>query len=214
MANLQTPQTPHPPCRPCQPLQAEAVAALEAKDPNILSDEDRLQLALHAYATGKVPSVRQAAYAFRIPRSTLQLRIHGKPARKDSKKHLQRLTTQEEDSIEKAVYQLDAWGWPMSIASVEQLALELLVAKGDLEPLERNWYYNFLRRRSDLRTRRSRAMDQSRKGALDNKTLQHWFELYQTTRLKYNIAEEDIYNMDEKGCMMGQGDSNFLYTTW
>jgi len=33
------------------------------------------------------------------------------------------------------------------------------------------------------------------------------FELYQTTRLKYAIADDDIYNMDEKGCMKGIGDN-------
>ena len=91
-------------------------------------------------------------------------------------------------------------------SSVEQLATELLRKKGDMEPLGKTWYYNFLKRRPALRIRRSHAMDQARKDALDEKTLRHWFELYHTTRLKYSVAEEDTYNIDEKGYMKGQGD--------
>ncbi|KAK3934642.1 hypothetical protein QBC46DRAFT_215972, partial [Diplogelasinospora grovesii] len=92
--------------------------------------EDRIQLAIKALNAGQVPSVRQAAHLFSVPRSTLQLRVNGKPARKDSKVHMQRLNPQEANSIEKAIYQLDAWGWSMSIAAIEQLATELLIAKG------------------------------------------------------------------------------------
>ena len=40
------------------------------------------------------------------------------------------------------------------------------------------------------------------------KILKEWFELYMTTRAKYGVADEDIYNMDEKGFAMGIADSS------
>lgn len=41
---------------------------------------------------------------------------------------------------------------------------------------------------------------------MDHATLERWFE-FRTTLLLYNVAEDDIYNMDEKGCMKGIGDN-------
>jgi hypothetical protein len=96
----------------------------------------------------------------------------------------------------------------MSISALEHLAAQLLLAKGDIQPLGERWIYNFLNRHPELKARRSRALDQARKDAVDHNTLQHWFELYQTIKLAYNIADDDTYNMDEKGCIKGIGDNH------
>jgi hypothetical protein len=176
---------------------------------NVQDDQEaRIQAAITALNNHDVPSVRQAATLFDVPRSTLQDRFAGRrQANKTSKQHMQRLTVQEEDSVVKAVYQLDAWGWPMSISAIEHLASQLLLAKGDTKPLGKCWYWNFLARHDELKARRSRALDQSRKDAIDHQTLEQWFNLFQTTRLKYDVADDDIYNIDEKGCMKGIGDN-------
>ena len=39
--------------------------------------------------------------------------------------------------------------------------------------------------------------------AQDPEILSDWFKLFQQTKQKYAIADEDIYNMDEKGFMQG-----------
>lgn len=49
-------------------------------------------------------------------------------------------------------------------------------------------------------------MDQTRRDAINEKTIKYWFDLFNTTRLAYNIANDDIYNIDEKGYMKGVGD--------
>ncbi|KAK0707942.1 hypothetical protein B0H67DRAFT_473215, partial [Lasiosphaeris hirsuta] len=66
---------------------------------------------------------------------------------------------------------------------------------------------DLLARHPDLKSRRSRAIDQSRKNAVDYVTLERWFELFRSTLLTYNVAEDDIYNVDEKGCMKGISDN-------
>ncbi|KXX82291.1 Pogo transposable element with ZNF domain [Madurella mycetomatis] len=170
--------------------------------------ERRIQDAIAAFRSKQVPSLRQAARLFDIPPSTLSDRYAGR--HKDhatAKQPSQRLSPQEEDSIVKAVEQLDAWGWPITIAMIENFATQLLHAKGDNKPLGKCWYSNFLTRHPDLKLRRARTLDQARKDAIDHQTLQRWFDLFRTTRLKYNIPDEDIYNMDEKGCMKGIGDN-------
>jgi hypothetical protein len=70
-----------------------------------------------------------------------------------------------------------------------------------------NWYSKFLNRHPEIKFIRSRTLDQSRKDATNHDIARHWFDLYQTTLLLYDINEHDIYNMDEKGCMKGIGDN-------
>lgn len=74
-------------------------------------------------------------------------------------------------------------------------------------PLGKNWVYNFLTRHEELEVHRSRTLDQTRKDALDKAILEQWFSLYETTLLKYGIAEDDIYSMNDKGCMKGVDDN-------
>jgi hypothetical protein len=74
-----------------------------------------------------------------------------------------------------------------------------------------NWYSKFLNRHPDIKLLRSRALDQSRKDATNHDIARHWFDLYSTTLLKYDINECDIYNMDEKGCMKGIGDNTKVF---
>jgi hypothetical protein len=59
----------------------------------------------------------------------------------------------------------------------------------------------------DLRKLRSRALDQSCKDATNYDTARQWFDLFLTIRLLYNLSDEDIYHMDEKGCMKGVGEN-------
>jgi len=77
---------------------------------NPLDDQEaRIQAAIAAIQAKQVPSARQAAMLFSVPRSTLQDRLSGKrKANKTSKQHLQRLSVEEEEALVKAVYQLDA----------------------------------------------------------------------------------------------------------
>jgi hypothetical protein len=66
---------------------------------------------------------------------------------------------------------MTSWGWPVSIKYLKSLAVGLLQAKGDYEPLGQHWYKNFLTRHPDLKTVYSRSLNQSRKDAIDYPTL-------------------------------------------
>jgi len=171
-----------------------------------LDQEERIQLAIKALQDGTIPSQRRAALLYNIPRSTLQDRFNGKRSAREVQQSQQRLSVQEEESIKRCITTMASWGWPVSIRYLKSLAIGLLQDKGDNEPLGQNWYKRFLARHPDLMTKWSRSLDQSRKDATDHTTLQHWFQLYQETCAKYGIADDDQYNMDEKGFMKGIGD--------
>jgi hypothetical protein len=46
---------------------------------------------------------------------------------------------------------MTSWGWPVSIKYLKSLAVGLLQAKGDYEPLGQHWYKNFLARHPDFK---------------------------------------------------------------
>jgi hypothetical protein len=83
-----------------------------------MAQEARVQQALEAIRENPSLSFRKAASLFDVPRSTLQDRFHGKQANKISKQFQQRLTVEEEASIERCLLQMSLWGWPMTVAAL------------------------------------------------------------------------------------------------
>ena len=86
------------------------------------------------------------------------------------------------------------------------MAVRVLRAKGDTEPLGDRWYKRFLCRHSDLRTKWSQNRDQVRSDVKNVASIGRWFELYKRVIVEKGIAKDDIYNIDEKGFMKGIGE--------
>jgi hypothetical protein len=94
---------------------------------------------------------------------------------------------------------MEIWGRPLTIKALESLASNMLAKRNDFAPLGHDWYLKYLRRHPRLKTKKSRAMDQSRKDAGTYETLDHWFNLFNNTKAEYGVPDDDVYNMDEKG---------------
>ena len=80
-------------------------------------------------------------------------------------------------------------------------------AKSDQNSLEHNWYLSFLSRHSGFKTQYSRNLNQDWKDAENIKSIQKWFDLYNSTQIQHGILKLNIYNMNEKGFAMGITDS-------
>ena len=174
------------------------------QDPDEIPKSKRLELACNVWKdpTNKL-SIRKIARQYGISHSTLGDRIHGKVSKKDEAKRRQRLTPEEEEAIVGWILRLQAWGWPPRVERTRSMAKELLNKKGDTEALGINWIQKFLSRHPELKTRYSPPLDKERALAQDPDTLRGWFDLFQQTVNEYQIVNEDIYNMDEKGFMQG-----------
>ncbi|KAI1676278.1 DDE superfamily endonuclease [Pyrenophora tritici-repentis] len=83
------------------------------------------------------------------------------------------------------------------------MANRLLRERGGKE-VGKNWIDRFVQRNPELRTRRSRPYDHQRALCEDPALIKGWFELVQNTKAKYGIVDEDIYNFDETGFIMGK----------
>jgi hypothetical protein len=91
--------------------------------------EDRVSLAVKAYKNGQFESIRAAAAAYDIPRSTLTYRISGRKARVDIQPNCQKLTNLEEASLKKWILDMDERGLPPTHAMVRKMADTLLHEK-------------------------------------------------------------------------------------
>ena len=165
----------------------------------------RIQMAFDAYkAANGTLSLRKAARQHGITFESLRGRVNrGAVSRQQANEDMQRLSALEEDILRDWCTQLESWGWPARICQLRKMAEEMLQAKEDNAPLGVNWQEAFLRRHPELKSRFIPPLDKERALAQDRDIIADWFELYLATKTKYGIEDEDIYNMDEKGCMMG-----------
>ncbi len=165
--------------------------------------------AVQAYEDREVLlSILQAARLYVVSKTTLYNRIHGRRGQASYGVTKQRLTPEEEESIESWVLDIQSWGFPPRVSQLREMAEELLQARGDYKELGVNWTSGFLTRHPMLQWKYSRTLDQERFLAQDPVIIQQWFDLYQSIKAKYVVLDEDIYNMDKNGYMMAIGGSS------
>jgi hypothetical protein len=73
----------------------------------------------------------------------------------------------------------------------------------DVSCVGEQWYRKFLRRHPDLKAVHSRSLDYDRAKANDPNTITEYFQLVADTISKYQIKSNLIFNMDEKGFLIG-----------
>jgi hypothetical protein len=82
------------------------------------------------------------------------------------------------------------------------MANRLLAARG-ANQVGIHWPRNFVKRTDSLTTRFNRAYDRQRALCEDPVLIRGWFELVEQTKVKYGICDEDVYNFDEAGFIIG-----------
>ncbi|KAI7909954.1 hypothetical protein PoMZ_02556 [Pyricularia oryzae] len=108
----------------------------------------------------------------------------------------------EEEVIVQYILDRDFRGFPPQIADVAAMADNILAAR-DARPVGTRWADRFAQRRTEIKTRFSRAYDFQRDLCEDPDALNAWFGLVANIKAKYGIQDCDIYNFDETGFMMG-----------
>lgn len=122
-----------------------------------------------------------------------------------------KLLVTEEQTIVNYILDLDARRFPLHLPAIEDLADSLLAAR-HRDPVGPNWPRAFIKRRPELRMKFNRKYDYRRALCEDPELIQCWFRLVQNTKAKYGIQDDDIYNFDETGFMMGMRNSSAVVT--
>ena len=88
-----------------------------------------------------------------------------------------------------------------------------LLRERDAPPVGKLWAHRFVQRQPELRTRYARKYDYQRAQCEDPRLINEWFSLIQNVKAKYGILDDDIYNFDETGFMMGMIFPGMVVTT-
>jgi hypothetical protein len=175
------------------------------------SSEADIQLTILSLNKHQIKTVRAAAQAFDVPRTTLRDRRAGKPPRRDCQPNSKKLTQLEEQVIVSHILSLDQRGFAPTYAAVRDMADKLLAARGAGQ-VGVHWPRNFVKRTDRLTTRFNQAYDRQRALCEDPVLIRGWFELVEQTKAKYGICDEDVYNFDEAGFMMGKIKTQLVVT--
>ncbi len=165
-------------------------------------DESRVILALQAMQNDPKLSARAAGKLYSVDHQKLCRRKRGMPSRCDISANLRKMTDLEESILVQYILDLAAKGFPPRLSVVGDIANRLLVTR-DALPVKTRWASNFVKRRTELKTRFQRKYDYQRAKCEDPVIIRSWFELVRNTIVKYGIHNADIYNFDETGFMMG-----------
>lgn len=174
-------------------------------------NEADISLAILAMNQNQIQSVNHAAATFNIPESTLRSRRAGTTARRDCEPKSKKLTKLEEEVIVEHILDLDTRGFAPTLGAVRDMANKLL-AERSAGHVGQHWPRNFVKRTDSLTTRFNRAYDQQRALCEDPAAIQAWFELVAHTKATYGICDEDTFNFDETGFLMGKISSQLVVT--
>jgi hypothetical protein len=175
-------------------------------DLELLSRAERITLAIQAIKSNALLSQRRAAAVYNVPENTLR-RQRVKPASKRViHPNSSRLQKHEEDTIVQYIRKLDERGFAPTLSYVQEMANQLLAARGGGCTGDK-WAYRFVRRRTEIRSRISRPRDHRRVTCSNPAVISPWFDLVRNVKAKYRILDEDTYNFDETGFQIGVGGS-------
>ncbi len=88
------------------------------------------------------------------------------------------------------------------------MAVELSKAKSYHKELSKNWVSEYLTHHPTLQPKYYCTLDQGRFVAQNEDIIQDWFNLYRFIKAEHGILNEDTYNMDENGYIIGIASSS------
>ncbi|KAF1929830.1 transposase, partial [Didymella exigua CBS 183.55] len=161
-------------------------------------------------------SKRCLAAAYDVLELTLRTRLKGIRPKHETTLVNQKLSPIEEQSLIQWILDLDCRGFPPQIIDVRRMADALLAGRGQdppPPPIGKCWVSRFINRQPELQTKWNRKFHSQRARCEDPVRISAWFRLVEETRLTYRIPDEDVYNFDKTGFMMGVASTSKVVTS-
>ena len=171
------------------------------------TDEERIQLALDAItrngfkANGRPwVSLHEAAGCFNVSKSTLTARFNRRKSKKEAHEHEKTLSFAAETALVEWVAKLGRRGIPLHASAVAQHASVISGIK-----VSERWVHRFRARHPELKLKWTTGLEHCRAQSLNPTAVAGFYDNLKDILDKYDIPEENIYNMDEKGIQLGMG---------
>ena len=171
------------------------------------TQEDRVQLALAAITRNGFKgngrpwlSLREAARLFGVTKTTLTARFNGRKTCKEAHEQQQALSFAEERVLVDWLKEMGRRGIPLHASAV---ALHASAISG--RHIGERWVHRFRLRHPDIKTKWTSNLEKCRAQALNPAAVTGFYDILEEIIDKFDITEENIYNMDEKGVQLGMG---------
>jgi hypothetical protein len=171
------------------------------------TDEERIQLALEAVKiNGFRPngrpwlSLREAASSFNVKKTTLTARFNGRKTRREAHEQQKALSAGAEKALVEWIIEMGKRGIPLHASAVAQHATAISGTK-----VGEHWVHRFRTRHPELKAKWTTGLEKCRAQALNPTAVAGFYDTLEEVLEKYEITEENIYNMDEKGIQLGIG---------
>jgi hypothetical protein len=176
----------------------------------MVSKEADNKLAMSAVDTQKIRSSCSTATIYDVDERTLRRRYARVVARLDCHPNSKKLAQTEEEVIVQRILDPDQRGFPLTYAAVRDMANKLLATRG-VGQVGQKWPSDFIRHTDSIKTPFNRAYDSQRALCKDPVLIRNWFRLVEGTKTKYGICDDNVYNFDEAGFMMGRSRLSSSY---
>ena len=80
------------------------------------------------------------------------------------------------------------------------------------KPVGKHWVDNLVKRTPELQKRWTRLYNRQRAACEDPAVIQPWFSLVQNIKAKYSIVDEDMYNFNKSGFLIGKISGQVVVT--
>jgi hypothetical protein len=179
-----------------------------------LTNEADVILAIDSIGNGEFKNPRAAAKALGVSKSTLYRRMAGTPSRDDSHTNQKKLSKWEEEALLERILDLDARGFPLKLADVAEMANILIDEDPRVERdhVGKHWVERFVKASPAIKAKISRPYDYERAKCEDPRVIEEWFRVLECMKRDHGILDEDTYNFDETGFMMGRIQPGMVVT--
>ena len=163
-------------------------------------------MAIEAFHKGQFSSKTVCAKAFDVPPRTLMTCLNGTFSRQHTTANCQKLSNTEEESLKSWILDMYRRGLPLQISNVRhltQLLLSAWLSKPKDAFVSNKWVSRFIGHHSELQSKYTHQYDYQRAKCENPGLIKGWFDCVQKTIQRYDVTEQDIYNMNETGFQIG-----------
>ena len=149
-------------------------------------------------------SVRKTAYNFDISEFTLCGHLHDCLSCHKGQISKQLLLSKKELNLMNVLVHLTEQEWAPSLSMIHHITETLIQAwaENSKHMMSKNWFSCFLKRHSELNTAWSTDLNKKCAVVSTSKWVKFFLLSLQKLHQKYGVLSEDIYNMNEKECVL------------
>lgn len=171
-------------------------------------DEVAMAKAISDIKNGLLLSYRKAAKKYNLCHETIRKRMNGVLPKQIAHRGKQLFTPQQEKEIVKWIIESDEAGNGRSRHDIVEYAELFLLLDRQLASIGGSWFERFKKRHKEIHVVQGRKISSLRVKAATPDQIKEYFHKYDLIVRQHQIPNENIFNYDESGFIMGQGKSS------